>query len=41
MQSEGIEVLQADDDADFLIAKTVLTCAERRTTVVMDFCEMG
>ena len=35
MQSEGIKVLQADDDADFLIAKTALTCAESRTTVVI------
>jgi 5'-3' exonuclease len=35
MQSEGIKAFQADDDADFLTAKTALTCAESRTTVVI------
>jgi hypothetical protein len=35
MQRELMKALQADDDADFLIAKTVLSCAEIRTTVVI------
>jgi hypothetical protein len=32
---EGIKVLQADDNSDFVIAKTALICAESRTTGVV------
>ena len=35
MRHENIEVLQAEDDADLLIAKTALAVAEHQTTVVI------